>query len=52
MSLNLNNINGTLIEPKYNSLLTEKQQKLFGEFQAERKMVIDSVDKLELLNEL
>ncbi len=42
---------GTLIESKYNSELTEKQQKLFGEFQAERKMVIDSVDKLELLKE-
>jgi len=43
---------GTLIESKYNSELTEKQQKLFGEFQAERKMVIDSVDKLELLKEI
>jgi len=43
---------GILIESKYNSELTEKQQKLFGEFQAERKMVIDSVDKLELLKEI
>ncbi len=43
---------GILIESKYNSELTEKQEKLFNEFHAERKIVIDSVDKLELLKEI
>ena len=43
---------GTLIESKYNSELTKKQQKLFDGFQAKRKMVIDSVDRFDLLKEI
>lgn len=41
-----------LVESKYNSKLTEKQQKLFKGINADRKMVIDSVDELELINEI
>ncbi len=43
---------GILIESKYNSELTEKQHKLFDSFQTDKKMVIDSVDKLDILNEI
>ncbi len=43
---------GILIESKYNSELTGKQEKLFNEFHAEKKVVIDSIGKLEVLNEL
>lgn len=35
----------TLIEVKYNSILNEKQQKLFDKFQANKKIVIDSAQK-------
>jgi hypothetical protein len=41
-----------LIESKFYSQLNEKQDKLFSEYPANKKIVIDSVDKLFLLNEL
>lgn len=41
-----------LIESKFYSQLNEKQEKLFSEYPADKKIVIDSVDKLALLNEL
>ncbi len=41
-----------LLESKYNSGLTKKQQELFDHTEAERKIVIDSVKKLYLLDEL
>ncbi len=41
-----------LIESKYNSELTEKQKELFDSLRAEKKIVIDSVQKLGLLDEL
>ncbi|WP_457640382.1 ATP-binding protein [Persephonella sp.] len=42
-----------LIEVKYKSSLNEKQKKLFERFPAEKKVVIDSVDKfLNLMNKL
>lgn len=41
---------GILIESKYNSKMTEKQQKLYDEFDAKEKFVIDSVKKLKILN--
>lgn len=42
----------TLRTPKFYSQLNEKQDKLFSEYPADKKIVIDSVDKLVLLNEL
>jgi len=41
---------GILIESKYNSKMTEKQQKLYDEFDAKEKFVIDSIKKLKILN--
>jgi predicted AAA+ superfamily ATPase len=41
-----------LIESKFYSQLNEKQEKLFSQYPAAKKNVIDSVDKLALLNEL
>jgi len=41
-----------LIESKFYSQLNEKQDKLFSDYPASKKIVIDSVDKLILLNEL
>jgi len=41
-----------LIESKFYSQLTKKQGKLFGEYPADKKLVIDSVEKLSALNEL
>lgn len=41
-----------LLESKYNAELNEKQKKLFDNTDAERKIIIDSVKKLELLEEL
>ena len=41
-----------LIESKFYSKLNEKQNKLFSEYSADKKIVIDSIDKLALLNEL
>lgn len=41
-----------LIESKFYSQLSKKQDKLFIEYPANKKIVIDSVDKLVLLNEL
>jgi hypothetical protein len=42
----------TLIESKYNSKMNEKQEKLFGDFNASNKLVINSVYSLKDLNEL
>ena len=41
-----------LIESKFYSELNEKQQILFNEFSASKKTIIDSVEKLELLEEI
>ncbi len=41
-----------LIESKFYSQLNEKQNRLFSDYPASKKIVIDSVDKLVLLNEL
>lgn len=41
-----------LIESKFYSKLNEKQNKLFSEYPADKRIVIDSVDKLVLLSEL
>ena len=41
-----------LIESKFYSQLNEKQKKLFSEYPADKKIVIDSVGKLALLSEL
>lgn len=41
-----------LIESKFYSQLNEKQNRLFSNYPASKKIVIDSVDKLALLNEL
>lgn len=38
-----------LIETKYYSKMTSKQEKLFAEFPAKQKLVLDSIEKLELL---
>ena len=42
----------TLIESKYGGELTEKQEKLFTTFKAEQRIVIDSVNKLQLLDDI
>lgn len=41
-----------LIESKFYSKLNKKQEKLFNEYPANKKIVIDSVEKLEFLNEI
>jgi predicted AAA+ superfamily ATPase len=41
-----------LIESKFYSKLNKKQEKLFNEYPANKKIVIDSVEKLESLNEI
>lgn len=41
-----------LIESKYYAELNDKQQVLFDSYQADKKMVINSVEKLSLLNDL
>lgn len=41
-----------MIESKFYSQLNEKQDKLFSEYPAVKKIVIDSVDKLTLLDDL
>jgi len=41
-----------LIESKFYSQLNEKQQKLYDEYPASKKYVIDSVESLSILNEL
>ena len=43
---------GILLESKYNSELTEKQEQLFNMLKAKKKIIIDSIDKLEILKEL
>lgn len=43
---------GILIESKYYSSLTDKQKELFENYQAENKFVIDSPDKLYLIDEI
>jgi predicted AAA+ superfamily ATPase len=41
-----------LIESKFYAELNKKQAKLFNEYPANKKIVIDSVEKLEILNEI
>jgi len=41
-----------LIESKFYSQLNEKQNRLFSDYPASKRIVIDSIDKLALLNEL
>jgi len=41
-----------LIESKFYAELNKKQKKLFNEYPANKKLVIDSVEKLEILNEI
>jgi len=41
-----------LIESNFYAKLREKQEKLFREYPANTKLVIDSVEKLSILNEL
>ncbi len=41
-----------LIESKFYAELNKKQEKLFNEYPANKKLVIDSVEKLEALNEI
>lgn len=41
-----------LIESKFYSTLNEKQENLFAKHPAQKKLVIDSVEKLSVLNEL
>lgn len=43
---------GILIESKFNTELNEKQKVLFESFKAERKVVIDSVKKLAILEDI
>ncbi len=42
----------TLIESKFYAELNKKQKKLFNEYPANKKLIINSVENLELLNEL
>ncbi len=44
--------NKILIEVKFYSELTEKQRKLFDSFPSEKKVVIDSIEKLDVLYDL
>ncbi len=41
-----------LIESKFYAELNKKQEKLFNEYPANKKLVIDSVEKLAILNEI
>jgi len=41
-----------LIESKFYAKLNKKQEKLFNEYPANKKLVIDSVEKLQALNEI
>jgi hypothetical protein len=41
-----------LIESKYYSEMNKKQEKLFSEYPAGKKLLIDSVEKLAELDEL
>ena len=41
-----------LIESKFYAELNKKQEQLFNEYPADKKMVIDSVEKLEMLDEI
>jgi len=41
-----------LIESKFYAELNKKQEKLFNEYPANKKLVIDSVEKLNVLNEI
>jgi len=41
-----------LIESKFDSELNEKQKELFNNFPAKKKIIIDSVEKLAILNEI
>lgn len=41
-----------LIESKFYAELNKKQAKLFNDYPAKKKLVIDSVEKLEILNEM
>ncbi|MCF6271302.1 MAG: ATP-binding protein [Melioribacteraceae bacterium] len=44
--------NSTLIESKFYTKLNDKQMKLFLEYPAKKRIVIDSVDKLSVLDEM
>ncbi len=44
--------NKMLIEAKFYSELNEKQQELFEKYPASKRIVMDSVEKLEMLNEI
>jgi len=41
-----------LIESKFYTALNEKQEELFSSYPANKKIIIDSVDKLSILNEI
>ncbi len=41
-----------LIESKYNAVITGKQKELFDRINAKQKFVIDSVNKLYILDEI
>jgi predicted AAA+ superfamily ATPase len=41
-----------LIESKFYAELNKKQKKLFNEYPAKKKIIVDSVEKLEVLNQL
>jgi len=41
-----------LIESKFYSELTTKQRELFLEYPANKRMIIDSVEKISLLDEI
>jgi len=41
-----------MIESKYYAELNEKQRKLFNEYPADKRIIIDSVDKLPILDQL
>jgi hypothetical protein len=41
-----------MIESKFYAELNKKQEKLFNEYPAQKKLVIDSVEKLEVLNKI
>jgi hypothetical protein len=40
-----------IIESKYYSVLTEKQNKLFSEYPAKKRILIDSIDKISMLDD-
>ena len=41
-----------LIESKFYAKLNKKQEKLFNEYPANKKLIIDSVEKLQSLSEI